>query len=295
MSQYIYSVYDDSNNIRMKKFAERQKYDNILQERSDNEFDVAVHHKAKETIVEQLMTMFSTKFNVTKEEFFIFVDKYHLLETGVTRDNLIKIVKELKLMETYKSNKKILTDEPNIEIKVEKEKPEMPTFYAPSQIQEVKPKTIEETLMPVQLIAENKPHITEKPYSVSIPPPQPHQQPITKYHNEINTYIISYPRNITQQMDYEQKIIYTGVHISASVCKKYDLYNMPYILLVINKKYKIPIELSKSNDNFYSHKKNRGPIFTSSINIELFDYMNNPLNLSLSPTEIFHILFETTT
>jgi hypothetical protein len=198
-------------------------------------------------------------------------------------------------MESYKSNKKILTDEPNIEIKVEKEKPDIPTFYAPSQIQEVKQKSIEETLVPIQLMTEKKPQISntflEKPAIMPIPSPQPTVQ----RDNELNTFIISYPRNVTQHLDYEQKLIYTGTHISSSVCKKYDLHNMPYILLIINKKYKIPIELSKTNENFYSHKRNKGPIFTSSITVELFDYMNNPLNLTLSPTEIFHILFETTT
>jgi hypothetical protein len=309
MSQYIYSVYDDSNNVRMKKFAERQKYDNILQERSDNEFDVAIHHKAKETIVEQLMGMFSNKFNVTKEEFFIFVDKYHLLETGVSRENLIKIVKELKLMETYKSNKKIITDEANIEIKVEKDKPEVPAFYAPSQIQQVTEKNIEDNMIPAQLLTEKKtplipdksvynPIVDNQTYTSSIKSVMTQSIPNnipTSIQSTLNTYIISYPRNNNQQLESEQKIIYTGAHVSASVCTKYELHNMPYILLVINKKYKIPIEFSKSNDNFYSHKKNKGPIITSSIHIELFDYMNNPLNLSLSPTEIFHILFETTT
>jgi|694.fasta_scaffold66083_3 hypothetical protein len=321
-----YTIYDNANNVRVKKYAERQQYEAEIKKRDDNAYDPSLYHKKKEGIVDELMNMFQDKFKVTREDFFLLIDRYHIMDTGLTRDILVKVVGELKLLNSLQSK---VTDKAhmysNMPIEyspnIESEGPTMdiPTFYASSAIKnkaefEYEKQTELEASTPLdQLIQKDitpsipKPQPTYQSTS-SIPKPQP--TPIIK--NSIkaekaiskpsikptqpDTYVISYPLNSEIAVDGDKVVNYNGTFISASACMRYNLHEMPYLLLIINKKYKIPIEFKKLNQQFYAHKKYRGPMIVSNeISIELFDFMNNPLHINLMPTEIFHILFETTT
>lgn len=329
-----YTIYDNANNVRVKKFAERQQYEVEIKKRDDNVYDAAVYHKKKESIVDQLMQMFEDKFKVTREDFFLMIDRYHIMEVGLTRDILVKVVGELKLLNSLQSK---ITDKAhmysNVAIEyspnIEDDSPKMdvPTFYAPSSIKnktefEFEKQNEFEVSTPIdQIISKEsieipielpKPPIKEIPKQTMkvIPKPLSHQQsgqqPIKKKEilvkqtmiktTQPNTYIISYPTNSTIEIPNDQIVNYNGTFISATACNRYNLQEMPYLLLIINKKYKIPIDFKRLNQQFYAHKKYRGPMIVSNeISIELYDFMNNPLNINLMPTEIFHILFETTT
>jgi hypothetical protein len=200
---------------------------------------------------------------------------------------------------------------------IESNEPKMdvPTFYAPSSIKnkseyEYEKQVELEASTPLdQLITKIPEESPKQILKSSIPKPQPIikqqvekkiiQKKIVKPSvktTKPDTYVISYPLNSSIEIEQDQLVNYNGTFISASACARYNLHEMPYLLLIINKKYKIPIEFNKLNNQFYAHKKYRGPMTVSNeISIELFDFMNNPLHINLMPTEIFHILFETTT
>lgn len=338
-----YTIYDNANNVRVKKFAERQQYEAEIKKRDDNAYDPALYHKKKEGIVDELMKMFEDKFKVTREDFFLMIDRYHIMDTGLTREILVKVVGELKMLNTLQSK---VTDKAhmysNMPIEyspiIENEGPkiDIPSFYAPSSIKnksefEYEKQAELEISTPIdQLISKMPEEQTIQIETISIPQsqvtpvikspimsiPKPQGPSIAKSHpthsqkkiiqknitkpsiktTEPDTYVISYPLNNSIQIDNQQIINYNGTFISASACSRYNLHEMPYLLLIINKKYKIPIDFKKLNNQFYAHKKYRGPMIVSNeITIELFDFMNNPLHINLMPTEIFHILFETTT
>jgi len=329
-----YTIYDNANNVRVKKFAERQQYEAEIKKRDDNAYDPALYHKKKEGIVDELMKMFEDKFKVTREDFFLMIDRYHIMDSGLTREILVKVVGELKMLNTLQSK---VTDKAhmysNMPIEysptIENDGPkiDVPTFYAPSSIKnksefEYEKQSELESSTPLdQLITKIPQEPIKEITTPSIPKPQvilpksnntntpiPKSQPIQKKviqktvtkpsirTTQPDTYVISYPLNNSIEIPDEQIINYNGTFISASACARYNLHEMPYLLLFINKKYKIPIDFKKLNNQFYAHKKYRGPMIVSNeISIELFDFMNNPLHINLMPTEIFHVLFETTT
>jgi hypothetical protein len=317
-----YTIYDNANNVRVKKFAERQQYEAEIKKRDDNAYDPALYHQKKEGIVDELMKMFEDKFTVTREDFFLMIDRYHIMNTGLSRETLVKVVGELKMLNTLQSKvteKAHMYSNMPIEYSptIESNEPKMdvPTFYAPSSIKNKSEyeyeKQIElEASTPLEQLITKVPE--EPPKQIlksSIPKPQPIikqqvekkiiQKKIVKpavKTTKPDTYVISYPLNSSIEIEQDQLVNYNGTFISASACARYNLHEMPYLLLIINKKYKIPIEFNKLNNQFYAHKKYRGPMTVSNeISIELFDFMNNPLHINLMPTEIFHILFETTT
>jgi hypothetical protein len=323
-----YTIYDNANNVRVKKFAERQQYELEIKKRDDNAYDPALYHKKKESIVDELMNMFQEKFKVTREDFFLMIDRFHIMETGLSREILVKVVGELKMLNTLQSK---ITDKShmysNMPIEysptIDNESPQMdvPTFYAPSSIKnktefEYEKQAELEVSTPLeQLIVKENPPIQTKPVTHSIPKPQatkslittpsiPNPHPphkIIKPKNNVklsepDTYVISYPLNRTIEIPENKIVNYNGTFISSTACLRYNLHEMPYLLLIINKKYKIPIDFKKLNNQFYAHKKYRGPMIVSNeISVELYDFMNNPLHINLMPTEIFQILFETTT
>ena len=313
-----YTIYDNANNVRVKKYAERQQYEAEIKKRDDNAYDPSLYHKKKEGIVDELMNMFQDKFKVTREDFFLMIDRYHIMEAGLTRDILVKVVGELKLLNNLQNK---VTDKAhmysNMPIEyspsIDNDGPKMdvPTFYAPSSIKnktefEYEKQAELEVSTPIDILI-------EKEQSVPIPTPTPTSKPIQKPIKKSitveksiskptikpiqpDTYVISYPLNKTIEIDEEKIVNYNGTFISATACMRYNLHEMPYLLLVINKRYKIPIEFKRLNQQFFAHKKYRGPMIVSNeISVELFDFMNNPLHINLMPTEIFHILFETTT
>ncbi len=313
-----YTIYDNANNVRVKKYAERQQYEAEIKKRDDNAYDPSLYHKKKEGIVDELMNMFQDKFKVTREDFFLMIDRYHIMEAGLTRDILVKVVGELKLLNNLQNkvnDKAHMYSNMPIEYSpsIDNDGPKMdvPTFYAPSSI---KNKTEFEYEKQAELeVSTPIDKLIEKEQSVPIPTPTPTSKPIQKPIKKSitveksiskptikpiqpDTYVISYPLNKTIEIDEEKIVNYNGTFISATACMRYNLHEMPYLLLVINKRYKIPIEFKRLNQQFFAHKKYRGPMIVSNeISVELFDFMNNPLHINLMPTEIFHILFETTT
>jgi hypothetical protein len=329
---YTNTIYDNANNVRIKKYAERQKQEQLIQKRDDNIYDNAAYHKKKEGIADELVTMFQDKFKVNRDDFFLMIDRFHIMDVGLTRDVLVKVVGELKLLSSHnnKINEKAhMYSNMNLEYSpnLDNDKPniDIPSFYAPSNIKnksefEYEKQAELESSTPLdQLLDTPKINNTiPTPISMSIPikkkvsidiPKETIKKPELLSNNKVeikskknikitepNTFIISYPNNNTIEINEEKIINYNGSFISLTACNRYNLDQMPYLLLVINKKYKIPIDFKKLNNQFYAHKKIRGPmIVNNEIMVELYDYMNNPLNINLMPTEIFHILFETTT
>jgi hypothetical protein len=324
-----YTIYDNANNVRVKKYAERQQYEAEIKKRDDNAYDPSLYHKKKEGIVDELMNMFQDKFKVTREDFFLLIDRYHIMESGLTRDILVKVVGELKLLNSLQSK---VTDKAHMysnmpieyspTIENDATKMDIPTFYAPSAIKnktefeyekqaelevstpldqliQIENTPISTTTIPKPQTIVNKPQSTINKSQTTIKKPIIVEKSVTKPSikpTQPNTYIVSYPLNGVIEVEDDKMVNYNGTFISASACIRYNLHEMPYLLLIINKKYKIPIEFKKLNQQFYAHKKYRGPMIVSNeISVELFDFMNNPLNINLMPTEIFHILFETTT
>jgi hypothetical protein len=278
-----------------------------------------VIHKNKESYVEALMDMFGSKFNIESKDLYTVIDVYRVLENGLTRDILLKIVRELKVIDSYKSKLNnsnapmsltytpnlddtsklsnnnttnessettLLSDLLNNSINADSYLPITNTFQSqsPSVIQKpIENKPVNITNISTVLTQQPIIKETKKPVIQFMPNKSP------------TTHILTFPQLKMIKLEGIEKLNYAGTYISASVCHRYNLHEMPYLLLIVNKKYKIPVTLVKQNTNFYAHNKYKGPINVTSLEIELLDFMNNPLSINIMPTEIFHILFESAT
>jgi hypothetical protein len=325
-----------------------------LPDASIRHLSTSSRHKNKETYIDALMEMFGSKFKIDRKDLYTIIDVYKVVEEGLSREVLLKVIREIKVIDSYKS--KMVNKQNNI-IQTQynpnptsnnKNKNNVPTFNVPSSfinvdnpdsnvnstpmyqlvsgmvgIPEVKndllPKSASYNTIPLSNpILINKPSTVHKSnsnmnysssnnvtnrvtysYSPTIPniDEKPLQKDVIKCLNlsTPDTHILTYPQLKMITLSSREKLNYAGTYISATACSRYNLHEMPYILLVVNKKYKIPIKLTKQNNQFYTHNILKGPMHITYIEIELYDFMNNPLNVHLMPTEIFHVLFETAT
>jgi hypothetical protein len=108
-------------------------------------------------------------------------------------------------------------------------------------------------------------------------------------------HIINYVDTHTVAVNPSKPVYFTAAICSSSLANRYKFHNIPYILMVVNSKYKIPIYLRKKETDYYEFHKKKGPFYASRIDIQLFDHYNERIQINHKPTELFHFLFETTT
>lgn len=335
-----YSMYNNNTKRRVDPIID----DTLIQDKIDSHMnasikhlDTTIKHDNKDAYIDKLLEMFGKQFKINKNDLSTIVDVYRVVDYGLTREILLKIVKELKIIDTYKTqnenkqNKSTITTQYSPNMDGDTQHTDITTSTPISQLINTNNNN---TTAIDDLLSSLKETTTEDPFMISAPttintqppsqkqyqPPQIINSTTKQYHNisipqadipksqvsssiiiksniidTPNTYILNYP--VLKQIDLDtfRSVNYGGVYISASICQRYNLHEMPYLLLIINKKYKIPFTLTKQNSQFYIHNKYKGPIRVTNIDIEILDFMNNPLNIHLMPTEIFHILFETTT
>jgi len=106
-------------------------------------------------------------------------------------------------------------------------------------------------------------------------------------------HIINYVDTHSATIDPSKPVYFTASICSESLAHRYKMHSIPYVLMVINSKYKIPIYLRKKETGYYEFHKKKGPFYASRIDIQLFDHYNERIQINHKPTEIFHFLFET--
>jgi hypothetical protein len=106
-------------------------------------------------------------------------------------------------------------------------------------------------------------------------------------------HIINYIDTRTISVDVSKPHYFTSVVCTSSFAERHGFHTSPYILMVVNSKYKIPLYPRKKETGYYEFHKKKGPFYATRIDIQLFDHLNEPIVIKQKPTEIFHILFET--
>lgn len=147
------------------------------------------------------------------------------------------------------------------------------------------PKTTDIPIIPVQ---QTQPVIKEV-VSQTIP-----TEIVTKDVSASPTFqIINYVDTKSVAVDPTKPIYFTAAICSDSLAQRHKFNSIPYILMVVNSKYKIPVYLRKKETDYYEFHKKKGPFYASRIDIQLFDHNNEVIQIKHKPTEIFHFLFET--
>jgi hypothetical protein len=116
---------------------------------------------------------------------------------------------------------------------------------------------------------------------------------ISKEFGSPTSFTINYVTEKSIETDVSRPIFFTSFLCTDSLIRRYKLHTMPYVLLVINSKYKIPLYLSRNPNGYYEFHKRKGPFYASRVNIQLFDHVNEPIQFKNTPMELCHIQFET--
>ena len=107
------------------------------------------------------------------------------------------------------------------------------------------------------------------------------------------SFTINYVTEKSIETDVSRPIYFTSFLCTDSLIRRYKLHTMPYVLLVINSKYKIPLYLNRNPNGYYEFHKRKGPFYASRVNIQLFNHVNEPIQFKNTPMELCHIQFET--
>lgn len=107
------------------------------------------------------------------------------------------------------------------------------------------------------------------------------------------SFTINYVTDKHVDTDVSRPIYFTSLLCTDSLIRRYKIHTMPYVLLVINSKYKIPLYLQRNPNGYYEFHKRKGPFYASRVSIQLFDHVNEPIVFKHTPMELCHIQFET--
>jgi hypothetical protein len=107
------------------------------------------------------------------------------------------------------------------------------------------------------------------------------------------SFTLNYVEEKSIDVDVSRPVYFTSFLCTDSLVRRYKLHTMPYVLLVINSKYKIPLYLNRNPNGYYEFHKRKGPFYASRVSIQLFNHVNEPIVFKNTPMELCHIQFET--
>jgi hypothetical protein len=133
----------------------------------------------------------------------------------------------------------------------------------------------------------------EQPVEPSVPSASTEQTDQVAEIGSPTSFTINYIEEKSIDVDVTRPIYFTSFLCTDSLVRRYKLHTMPYVLLVINSKYKIPLYLNRNPNGYYEFHKRKGPFYASRVSIQLFNHVNEPILFKNTPMELCHIQFET--
>lgn len=167
--------------------------------------------------------------------------------------------------------------EPTIQLQVEPVAPQVTQQSVPQRVAEPIQKVVPQVTIPSIVKEEHPAQILEVVIESGSP----------------TSFTINYVTDKHIDTDVTRPIYFTSLLCTDSLIRRYKIHTMPYVLLVINSKYKIPLYLQRNPNGYYEFHKRKGPFYASRVSVQLFDHVNEPIVFKHTPMELCHIQFET--